>query len=413
VTRIDETLDRELGAAEIGRIARTLDGTVSAADDAAGRERMLQALAASGREPRQRGRFAFVLAAAAAVALCAGAVFLLWKPARIEYRVSGSALEIDGDWLGVAPDRGAGLLRFSEGTEIELRPGSKGKVQELTPHGAHVVLGSGALHARVVHRPRTAWSVAAGPYAIEVKGTTFDVDWSGRGGRLEVRLHAGSVIVRGPSLHEGIRVAAGQRLVAHAETGNAELSSLAAAPAQATEPVPAAAPAPTPVPERSQAPSTTHPAPSWSDLLTSGNFRGVLAQAQARGIDATQRHASLADVVALSDAARYAGDRALSRRGLLAQRARFGASAEAHAAAFVLGRMADDDGAQQEALRWYDGYLRESPHGAFAAEALGRKLVVVVRSGDAEAARAVAKLYLQRYARGAHAAYARELLQRP
>jgi TolA-binding protein len=148
-------------------------------------------------------------------------------------------------------------------------------------------------------------------------------------------------------------------------------------------------------------------------MLTSGNFRGVLAQAQARGIEATLRRGSLADVVALADAARYAGDRALSRRGLLAQRARFRASAEAHAAAFVLGRMADDDGAQKEALRWYDGYLRESPHGAFAAEALGRKLVVVVRSGDADAARAVAKLYLQRFARGAHAAYARELLQRP
>jgi hypothetical protein len=408
VTSIDDTLDRDLSATEIGRIAQTLDGAVSVEEDAAGRERMLLAFAAGGRRSGQRWRWS--LALAAGVALCAGAAFLLWRPARIEYRVSGSALEIDGDWLGVAPDRGAGLLRFSEGTEIELRPGSKGKVDQLTPHGARVVLGSGVLHARVVHRPRTAWSVGAGPYSIEVKGTTFDVDWSGRGGRLEVRLHAGSVIVRGPSLHEGIRVAAGQRLVAHAQTGNAELSSLS--PAKVAEALPAAA-APTLAPERPQATSAVHPAPSWSEMLTSGNFRGVLAQAQARGIEATLRRGSLADVVALADAARYAGDRALSRRGLLAQRARFRASAEAHAAAFVLGRMADDDGAQKEALRWYDGYLRESPHGAFAAEALGRKLVVVVRSGDADAARAVAKLYLQRFARGAHAAYARELLQRP
>jgi ferric-dicitrate binding protein FerR (iron transport regulator) len=407
VTRIDDAIRRDAAAIELGRIAQKLDGSASAPDDAAGRERMLIALDARG---GSRRRWLLPTAAAALLAVVAIGVTWALRPARIEYRVSGSSLQIDGDWLGVAADRGAGLLRFSEGTEMEIGPGSKSRVAELTPHGAHVVLGSGALHARVVHRPHTRWLVGAGPYSIDVTGTTFDVDWSSGGGRLEVRLHDGSVVVRGPSLHEGIRVGAGQRLVAHAKTGNAELSSLLPAKL-ASEP---AEPAPAPVPERRETTvAPPHPAPSWSDLLTSGNFRGVLALAQARGIDATLRRGSLADLVALSDAARYAGDRALSRRGLSAQRARFFASAEAHAAAFVLGRMADDDGAQDEALRWYDGYLRESPRGPFAAEALGRKLVVVVRSGDAAQARAVAKLYLQRFPRGAHAAYARELLPAP
>jgi hypothetical protein len=408
VTRIDDAIrrDADTAAIELGRIAQKLDGSASAAEDAAGRERMLIALDARG---GSRRRWLLPTAAAALLALLAVGITWALRPARIEYHVSGSSLQIDGDWLGVAADRGAGLLRFSEGTEMEIGPGSKSRVAELTPHGAHVVLGSGALHARVVHRPHTRWLVGAGPYSIDVTGTTFDVDWSSGGGRLEVRLHDGSVIVRGPSLHEGIRVAAGQRLVAHAKTGNAELSSLLPAKvvSEPAEPVPA------PAPERREAVTSPHPAPSWSDLLTSGNFRGVLALAQARGIDATLRRGSLSDLVALSDAARYAGDRALSRRGLSAQRARFGASAEAHAAAFVLGRMADDEGAQDEALRWYDGYLRESPRGPFAAEALGRKLVVVVRAGDAAAARAVAKLYLQRFPRGAHAAYARELLPAP
>jgi hypothetical protein len=412
VTPIDEIISDEAGAAALGRVAQRLDGAASLADDVAGRERLLHALAAR----RSSQRWQVALAAAALLAFGGVAIARLWQPAAIAYHVSGSALQIEGDWLGVAADRGAGLLRFSEGTEIELGPGSKSRVAEVTPNGARVVLGSGVLRARVVHRPRTRWLVGAGPYSIHVIGTAFDVDWSAQGGRLEVRLHSGSVIVRGPSLHEGIRVAAGQRLVAHAHTGNAELSALsppkiAAAPAVATEP--ASAPAPVTVPERREAAAPAHPAPSWSDLLTSGNFRGVLALAQARGIDATLRRGSLPDLVALSDAARYAGDRALSRRGLLAQRERFGSSAEAHAAAFVLGRMADDDGAQAEALRWYDGYLQQSPRGAFAAEALGRKLVVVVRSGDTAAARTVAKLYLQRFPRGAHADYARELLLRP
>ena len=91
--------------------------------------------------------------------------------------VTGPVVTGDG-WLGVPADRGALSLRFSEGTEIDLGPGSKGKVAEVNPEGARVVLGTGVLHARVVHRTRTRWTVAAGPYSIEVTGTAFDVGWS-------------------------------------------------------------------------------------------------------------------------------------------------------------------------------------------------------------------------------------------
>jgi TolA-binding protein len=139
----------------------------------------------------------------------------------------------------------------------------------------------------------------------------------------------------------------------------------------------------------------------------------VLDAAGARGIDQTLSHGSFADLVALSDSARYAGDRALARRGLLAERSRFGASAEARAAAFVLGRMADDQGSSTEALKWYETYLSEAPKGSFAAEAMGRKLVVLVRSGDRTASRTTAETYLKRFPHGAHAAYARESLQGP
>ncbi|MFI5306774.1 MAG: FecR domain-containing protein [Polyangiales bacterium] len=397
----DSAAHFDAGASELGRLAQRLDGTSTAAEDAAGRARVSVAL-----DARRSARSRWLPVLAAAVVLGAGAAFLLLRaPERIAYRVSGSALEIHGEWLGVAADRGAGLLRFSEGTQIELGPGSRSRVAELTPHGAHVVLGSGGLRARVVHRPHTRWRIGAGPYSIDVTGTEFDVDWATQGGRLEVRLHDGSVVVRGPALHEGIRVAAGQRLVAHAQTGNAELSGLN------DPPVSELAPAKTQ--ERPQSSVPQHVAPSWSELLASGNFGGVLAAAQARGLDATLRRGSLADLVAFSDAARYGGDHALARRGLLAQRLRFAASAEAHAAAFLLGRMADDAGAREDALRWYDTYLRESPRGAFAAEALGRKLVATVRAGDAETSRAVAAQYLKRFAHGAHAAYAREVLQRP
>ncbi|HKP60004.1 MAG TPA: FecR domain-containing protein [Polyangiales bacterium] len=398
-----EDAHSERNAAELGRLAHAIDGSLSAEADAAARARLLLALDA----PRSSRRHWLLAAGGGAVlALAAAAFFLMRDSTQIEYRVWGASAGADGQWLGVAQDRDAGMLHFSEGTEIELLPGSQSRVAELTEHGAHVVLRTGKLRAHVMHRTRTRWLVGAGPYAIDVTGTAFDVEW--RGGRLEVRLREGSVVVRGPSLHEGIRVSAGQRLVAHSETGNAELSTIEP-PSKPAEPAP-------PPPIATSSPEhrgPVHPAPSWTDLLTDGNFKSVLALAHSRGIDTTLRRAPLADLVALSDAARYSGDRTLAQRGLLAQRDRFASSAEGRAAAFLLGRMADDTGATDEALRWYEVYLHESPRGAFAAEALGRKLVVVVRSGDTAAANALARHYLQRFAQGAHAAYAREVLQRP
>jgi hypothetical protein len=73
--------------------------------------------------------------------------------------------------------------------------------------------------------------------------------------------------------------------------------------------------------------------------------------------------------------------------------------------------MADDLGSPSEALGWYERYLAEKPGGAFAAEASGRRLVSLVRLGRTDAARSAAESYLKRFPRGAHATYARELLQ--
>ena len=402
-----DSIKHEAAASELGQLARALDGSVNPATDAVSRAEFLHALHSVDAPRSSRRRWTFAAAGGGAL-LAAAAVALLVLPRApepLEYRVYGAGPQ--AGWLGVHSDQTPGFVRFSEGTEIELAPGSQTKIAEVTKRGAHVVLRSGRLRARVVHRSQTQWMVGAGPYAIDVTGTAFDVTWSDRGGELEVRLLEGSVIVRGPSLHEGIRVSAGQRLVAHSATGNAELSTLDALASARTAPAPAAAPTP---PARRETP---HVAPSWNDLLTDGNFRAVIAQAHSRGIESTLRRGALADLVALSDAARYSGDRGLARRGLLAQRRRFASKPEGRAAAFLLGRMADDQGSPDEAMHWYDLYLRESPRGVFAAEALGRKLVVLVRSGEDAGARALARQYLQRFDEGAHAGYAREVLSRP
>jgi FecR protein len=398
----------EEGATALARIARLPDEPIDESRHAAGRERLLIALTKRSKRPVAR-RLLLLAACMALAALVA--VVLTRRPAPLEYRVTGPVLA-DGPWLGVAPSGGALSISFSDGTEVDLGPGGKGRVADLTADGARVVLAAGVLQARVVHRPRTHWTVAAGPYTIEVTGTAFDIGWSTGEEELDLSLHEGSVVVRGPSLPDGLRVGAGQRLVARAGTGEANLSSLLA-PTPPADSAVAAPPAGRPANETSQVQRATRPLPTWSEMLADGNFRGVLDAAEARGMDAALSRGSLPDVVALADAARYLHDRALAKRGLLAERSRFARSAEARGAAFILGSMADDSGSRDEAIRWYDTYLAESPGGSFVAEALGRKLVALVESDDAVAAGDVAKEYLKRFPHGAHAAYAHDHLPEP
>lgn len=398
---------REQSATALGRMARVLDGSANRTDELAARERFLVAISTP---PRVRGRW--VVAAAALLVFGAAAeVVWLQRSESLDYRITGP-LMAQGEWLAVASDASPVSLKFSEGTEIELGPGSKGRIADVSAEGARVVLASGQLRARVVPRPKAHWAVAAGPYVIEVTGTAFDVGWSAPKEQLELSLHDGSVIVRGPSLRGGVRVKAGQRLIADARTGSAELSSLFnPRPASHAEAV--ASSTPVEAPEKGPAPPAAPAAPSWSELVADGDFRAVLDAAQASGFEQSLNHGSLKDLIALSDAARYLGNRALARRGLLAQRSRYRSSAAARAAAFVLGRMADDAGSPNEALGWYETYLNESPGGSFAAEASGRRLVALVRLNNVQAARAAAESYLKRFPRGAHAAYAEELLRRP
>jgi len=408
MTPVEKREPYEEAAAGLARVARLGGEPIDERRHAAGRERLLSALTSRSRPSRVRKLL--LLAATLALAAVVGVV-LARRPAQLEYRIAGPVVA-DGTWLGVAPSGGALAMRFSDGTEVDLGPGSKGRVAEVTADGARVVLGAGLLQARVVHRPRAHWTVTAGPYTIEVTGTAFDVGWSTAGEELDLSLHDGSVIVRGPSLPDGLRVAAGQRLVARASTGEAQLSSLLAPQPHEDSPVAASAAS-----RATEEPSQVHPAPrplpTWSEMLADGNFRGVVDAAEARGTDVALSHGPLADVVALADASRYLHDRALARRGLLAERSRFAGSVEARGAAFVLGRMADDGGSRDEAIRWYDTYLAESPGGSFASEALGRKLVAVVESGDTVGARSVAKEYLRRFPHGAHAGYARDHLPMP
>jgi hypothetical protein len=400
-----------LGAA----VRRALPGDVPPAEEDGGRARALAAFTARRRPAARR------LAALAAAALVAVAVALLaWPPPPLRCTLDGVAARA-GAYVHAPPGGTGATVRCSDGSVVAFAAGSSGRLAAIDARGARVLVESGVAAVRVAHRPGARWSFEAGPFAIAVLGTVFDVAWSAASQTLEVDLREGAVSVRGPLSPGGIELRAGQRLVARATDGTLRIDA-AAAPAPETVPTPPAAPDTTAPGTAAPAPPPPAPPPSlprraappppraerWPERVAAGDFRGVLADAEARGLDAVLAQAPLADLAALADAARYAGRGAVARRALLAQRDRFAASAEARAAAFLLGRLADDGGSPAEARSWYDRYLVEAPAGAVAAEALGRKMMALHRAGD-PAAPAVAAAYLRRHPDGPHAAAAREI----
>jgi hypothetical protein len=145
-------------------------------------------------------------------------------------------------------------------------------------------------------------------------------------------------------------------------------------------------------------------------MLADGDFEGVLEAARTMGIERCLSTCSGSDLRAVADAARYTGNLDLAERALLALRKRPGPSAPL--GAFLLGRHYESI-RPPEALRWYDVYLRESPRGTFAPDALAGKMRVMQSMHGPSAAGPVAQEYLRRFPQGPHAKMARQVLGNP
>jgi TolA-binding protein len=150
-------------------------------------------------------------------------------------------------------------------------------------------------------------------------------------------------------------------------------------------------------------------ATSWQALFVAGKLDLILSEAEDAGFDVSLERRSSEDLAALADAARYRDRAGLARRALLAQRDRFPRSLRATEAAFLLGRLDESSTGATQALAWYDCYLGEAPRGRYAAEALGRKMLVVQKLRGSEAARPLAEDYVRRYPDGVYAELAHKL----
>lgn len=395
--------------AELVALARRELHGDSVLSDAAGFARLEQRMQAP-RRGWQHGWVAGALALASAAAL-AGVVFITHDDA-ITFQVAGGALSRDGRIVGAD----ATSIRFSDGSEAKLSRGAEASIENLTEHGAAVVLKRGSMRVHIAKKPQAAWTVAAGPYDVRVTGTAFDVSWSAQAQTFDLRMQSGAVIVTGPLAPSGISLKAGQHLFGGVAEGRLTVEGNGAPSVPPRPAVATLEPALEPKTPTNSSPSANVPSPrgnaephAWTRQVAQGNFTAVLDEAEQRGLERILTGSSLEELAALADAARYAGRAAVAKRVLLAERQRFPNSGPARDAAFFLGRIAEDGAGG--AVEWYERYVQESPRGPYASQALGRKMMLLYKQRGAAAAMPVAAEYLSRFPNGPYAAAARKLEQ--
>lgn len=301
----------------------------------------------------------------------------------------GSQAGVEQAWIA-APESDRVALRFSDGSTVDLEPESRARVLDLRPHGARVVLETGAAEVHVEPHDLNDWTIDAGPYRVEVVGTAFRVQWDAAHEVFDLKLHHGQVKVTGPDLPEARFVRGGERFEIHASTGTGEVVGMAIVPEPAAD-VRTAEPADDDalalrVPEEDDPPAVHGDArsagrrprtrtvtagdPDWLVLYKQGDYRNALARANALGFDRLCETLPARQLLDLADTARFAHDRKRARQALTTARRRFVGTEAAALAAFDLGRIAQRD--CNEASRWFKVYLREQPRGSMVEVAKSR-----------------------------------------
>ncbi|HKP59674.1 MAG TPA: FecR domain-containing protein [Polyangiales bacterium] len=427
-----EPVSQRDGFTRLGELARQVASQpVTAAQHATGRMRVMVAAAGLSRGERGWRLPLPLVAAAAAILLSLGGIgfYAHWQSRPLTYEVVGGQ-RFATNYVGAHASQPARVM-FSDGSEIDARPGSRLRIDDTSSDGARVLVERGTAAARVRHRERSRWTFAAGPFDVKVIGTKFDLDWDPVGQVVTVTLHEGAVEVASPVGQSTCIVRAGQRFQASVPAGTMTLENIEdlpptrvsrAAPPSVQPAIAAAVVAPAPPARPSAVRSDKHAhaehslkasPKTWSGLVRRGEFQAVVDQALAGDLDELLATCRPAEARALADAARYTDRSALAERTLLVMRKRFPDTGYSSAAGFLLGRTSETLGEPAEADRWYQTYLDEAPSGQYAADALAGRMRSLFAKDGAQAAEPVAREYLRRFPEGVHLRMARRLAGQP
>ncbi|HWB78380.1 MAG TPA: FecR family protein, partial [Nannocystaceae bacterium] len=233
-------------------------------------------------------RTSWIRAGAIAAAFAAVVLFMVWPQARPLTFEVGQTRGTVGAWMSAPAERGE-LLRFSDGSEIELQPRAQARVAELDRGVVRVVLERGAADVRIEKGGERAWHIDAGPYLVVVTGTQFRVSWDPQRESFELDLREGSVIIEGPQLERAQELGAGQSVriaapvVAHVEAiAPREVVQHEEVPVQHGDDEPGSHEPPAPRTARTRertkpvevvAPTPAPAAPSWRALADEGRYR--------------------------------------------------------------------------------------------------------------------------------------------
>ena len=464
---MNERLQR-LGA-EVARIQD--EALVDSRHRAAVRARLLRVPVPSAPPASRFGRPALGLVfASVAVAL----VLAVWPRESEVIRYSAGERSVSSqldEWIA-APNGQTLPIVFSDGSTVQLSPGSRARVRELSAVGASVELERGEANVHVHHASDTRWSVEAGPYVVHVIGTRFRVQWEPSDEAFALEVFEGAVrlseprgtrrvsrsdgevraqrrppvpvepqpqpetepiIERSPAPTPAIRApraaveTPSSRGVAQTHRTSSDANAVSYRPpsaplelrlppktAELVADEPAASEAPV-VAEADPPPTPSEESapvsePAWKELTEKSEYEKVLSSLSPKQFEELVWQGDASDLVQLAAAARRTKD---ARAGYIytVVRSRFSGTDNAANAAFMLGRMQFHAGAPQAAAVWLETYLRERPDGRFAREAAGRLVEAYVRAEDTARAEAAAQRYLARHPAGPHAALARSVLQ--
>jgi transmembrane sensor len=363
---------------------------------------------------------------AAAVAL----VVLAWRGWGDPARLGGAGplrfaddREVATLIAGAAP----ATFAFTDGSHVDLGPGTRLDVLENGASSFSALLGSGRATFDVRPGGPRRWSIECGVLGVEVVGTHFTVERVVGGARVAVE--RGAVLVRGERVRDRVqRLVAGESLevlgpeTEAAPAASAPASAAAALPAQspsgaaplatsATSTAPSALPTPpgtaiappgTAAPSALPAPTASAgPAEDWRKLAQRQDNAGAYAVLGPSGIASTSQNASVDDLLALADVARLSGHPADAVAPLSRVISEHADDPRAPLAAFTLGRLSFD--ALRRPAQAAAAFQRAIQLGlpeSLREDAYARLVEARSRAGDEVGARAAALDYEQHFPDG-------------